>query len=213
MNTTLKKLFNLTDIRYPWLLLISMCAFIFSLYYDKNHTNISLAYQWMTYGFTIISATVWSILNYIAHIKISANYKKYDNIDTYVENLLISKEEKLELKGYLEDYSSDLISQGKTKEESIQTAINQFRVQEFTSLSKNSSLFNLPIHYYLIGYSLLSITVATLLEFMPMILKQSPFLFSAIQFMLISYCIGFTGSFFLYKLLDSIISKKTNNDR
>lgn len=107
---------------------------------------------WATYGSAFFSAVIWGILNYIGHINVSAKYKKYDNIDAYVENLAMSGEEKTELKAYLADFAEDLASQGKMKEEAIKMAIDQFKVKEFTSLSKNGSLLDLPTHYYLVGY-------------------------------------------------------------
>ncbi|MEG0772716.1 hypothetical protein [Clostridium sp.] len=211
MKNILRKIFNLSDIRYSWLLLISMGAFVLSLYNEKINPDITHVTQWLTYGFAILSAVIWSILNYIAHIKVSANYKKFDNIETYVDNLIMSKDEKLELKAYLEDFAADLLSQGKSKEDAVQTAINQFRIQEFTSLSKNSSLLNLPIHYYLIGYLLLDILIIIILTLITSIMLSSSFWLLAIEFMFILYGVGFLGLFFLYKMLDAIISKNLNN--
>lgn len=211
MKNMLRKIFNLSDIRYSWLLLISMGAFVLSLYNEKINPDITPVTQWLTYGFAILSAVIWSILNYIAHIKVSANYKKFDNIETYVDNLIMSKDEKLELKAYLEDFAADLSSQGKSKEDAVQTAINQFRIQEFTSLSKNSSLLNLPIHYYLIGYLLLDILIIIILTLITSIMLSSSFWLLAFEFMFILYGVGFLGLFFLYKMLDAIISKNLNN--
>jgi drug/metabolite transporter (DMT)-like permease len=211
MKNMLRKIFNLSDIRYSWLLLISMGTFVLSLYNEKINPDIAPITQWLTYGFAILSAVIWSILNYIAHIKVSANYKKFDNIETYVDNLIMSKDEKLELKAYLEDFSADLLSQGKSKEDAVQTAINQFRIQEFTSLSKNSSVLNLPIHYYLIGYLLLDILIIIILTFITSIMLSSSFWLLAFEFMFILYGVGFLGLFFLYKMLDSVISKNLNN--
>lgn len=205
MKNTLRKIFNLTDIKNSWLLIASMIIFLLSLYTEKVKGAII-----PLYALAIVSAVIWGILNYINHIKVNANYKKFDNIETYVDNLVINKDEKLELKSYLEDFAADLISQGKTSKEAVQIAINQFRVQEFSSLSKNNSILNLPIHYYLIGYVLIDIALILILEFLRITILASSFWLSAIEFMFIVYGVGLIGLFFLYKMLDTVISKKLN---
>jgi hypothetical protein len=69
-----------------------------------------------------------------------------------VNQLAMSEEDKLELQTYLEAYVQDLIQQGKTKDEAAREAINQFKVIEFLSLSKNTSFLNLHAHFHLIGW-------------------------------------------------------------
>lgn len=211
MKNILKKTFNLSDIKYSWLLLLSMVIFILSLYFEKISSSITPLTQWITYGSAFLSAVIWSVLNYIAHIKVNANYKKYDDIKTYVDNLVMSKDDKLELMAYLEDYAADLSSQGKTKAEAVQIAINQFRVQEFSSISKNNSVLNLPIHYYLIGYVLVDIALVIVLALLTNTIFHGYFWLSAFEFTLAAYGVGFLGLFFLYKVFDAAISKKINN--
>jgi hypothetical protein len=211
MKNILRKIFNLSDIKYSWLLIISMTIFLISLYNEKINRDITPLIQWITYGSAILSAMIWGILNYITHIKVNANYKRYDDIETYVDNLVMSKDEKLELKAYLEDFTADLLSQGKTEQEAIQTAINQFRVQEFSSFSKNSSILNLPIHYYLIGYLFVDIVLILILTCLTNTILMGSFWLSAVEFMLIAYGVGFLGLFALYKILDSVISKKLSD--
>ncbi|MCD4840189.1 hypothetical protein LRS37_15240 [Neobacillus sedimentimangrovi] len=58
----------------------------------------------------------------------------------------------------------DLVSHGETKEEATKKAIEQFKIKEFTSLSKNTMLFNLPAHYYLGGFTFVSVIVGLLLR-------------------------------------------------
>lgn len=211
MKNILKKTFNLSDIKYSWLLLLSMVIFILSLYFEKISSSITPLTQWVTYGSAFLSAVIWSVLNYIAHIKVNANYKKYDDIKTYVDNLVMSKDDKLELMAYLEDFAADLSSQGKTKAEAVQIAINQFRVQEFSSISKNNSVLNLPIHYYLIGYVLVDIALVIVLALLTNTVFHGYFWLSAFEFTLAAYGVGFLGLFFLYKVFDAAISKKINN--
>lgn len=208
MKNILRKIFNLSDITYAWLLIVSMLTFIFSLYNEKFNPDTTPLIQWITYGSAILSAILWSILNYISHININSNYRKYNDIDSYVNNLVISKDEKLELKSYLNDFVSDLISQGKNKEEAITIAINQFKVKEFYSLSKNNPILNLPIHYYLIGYILVDIAIVVILLVLTNTILINSFLILSIEFMLVSYGIGFLGLFIIYRILDTIISKK-----
>jgi len=210
MKHIFKKAFNLSDISYSGLLAASLVFFIGSLYYGKINTDMTPAMEWIVYSTPICIATVWGILNYIDHIKINARYKKFDNIDVYVDNLIMSRDEKLELKGYLEDYSTDLMNQGKPREEAVKTAIGQFAVQEFASVSKNSSIINLSIHYYLMGYAMIAFLAGLLLQMAAAVMLIQSFWVQAAKFMFLAYGIGFIALFFLYKLMDSILSKNIN---
>lgn len=95
----------------------------------------------------------------------------------------------------------------------MKTAINQFKVKEFTELSKNSSLLNLPIHYYLIGYTLLAMILTIIVHLLRNAAFLDSFFLPAVEFMLISYMAGFIGLFFLYKLMDAMLAKKLESDR
>ncbi len=208
MKLLIKKVFNLSDIRYLWLLLASMLLFIFSLYNNKVNPDISVAIEWLTYGTSIICAFVWSVLNYIDHIKINALYRKHNSTEAYVDSLAMKKQEKEDLKTYLDDFVKDLEANGKTKDEAVKIAISQFQVQEFTSISKNSGILELPAHHYLIGYVLIFTAVAILFLCLINAAFRDVFLLHAIYFMLILYSISFVGLLLFYKLLDIIVAKK-----
>lgn len=205
----MKKAFDLSDLRYPWLLLASMLLFVFSLYNNKMNPDISTAVEWLTYGTSIICAFVWSVLNYIDHIKINALYRKHNSTEAYVDSLTMKKQEKEDLKTYLDDFVKDLEANGKTKDEAVKIAISQFQVQEFTSLSKNSGILELPAHHYLIGYVLIFAAVAVILFLcLTNAAFKDVFLLHAIYFMLILYSVSFVGLLLFYKLLDLIVAKK-----
>lgn len=208
MNSIIKKIFNLSDIRYSWLLVISMLFFIFSLYNNKINSDLTATVEYITYGTAVGLAFVWSILNYIDHIKVNVLLRKYDNIDIFVDNLVMNKQEKEDLKSYLNDFVKDLEENGKTKEEAIKTAIAQFQVQEFTSLSKSNGIFELPVHYYLIGYIIIFVVAIVIIGVFTGTILEDFFLLHAINFTLNLYCIGFLGLIFLYKLIDILVAKK-----
>ncbi|MBZ2174289.1 hypothetical protein K8M07_03405 [Schnuerera sp. xch1] len=208
MKIFVKKVFDLSDIRYPWLLIISMLIFIFSLYNNKINPNIDIITELLTYGTAIVTAFVWSILNYIDHIKLSVIYRKNNDIETYVNSLVMKKEDKEDLKEYLNDFVKDLESEGKTEEEAIEIAIGQFQVKEFTSLSKNNGIFELPVHYYLIGYIIIFVAAIVIIGIFTNTILRDSFLLKAINFMFNLYSIGFIVVLFLYKLMDIFIKKK-----
>lgn len=208
MQIFVKKIFNLSDIRYPWLLLISMMAFMFSLYNNKINPEINTMMELLTYGTAIAIAIVWSILNYIDHIKINVLLRRYDDIDIFVDNLVLNKQEKEDLKSYLNDFVKDLQNNGKTKDEAIKAAIAQFQVEEFTSVSKNSGIFELSNHYYLIGYILIFTIAMMLIGIFTNTILENSFLLKAMNFMLNLYSIGLFGLLLLYKIIDNLVVKK-----
>ncbi|GAB6084861.1 hypothetical protein [Alkaliphilus crotonatoxidans] len=208
MKLWIKKIFNLSDIRYLWLLLLSMILFVLSLYNNKVNPDINIGFEIITYGTAIGSAFVWSVLNYVDHIKVNAIYRKSDNIDSYVNSLIMKKDEKEDLKQYLNDFVKDLEANGKTKDEAVRTAISQFQVNEFTSLSKNTGIFELPSHYYLIGYVMIFVLTIILIQVMISIGLGGRFWLFAINFMLGLYSLAFLGLLLLYKLIDTLVARK-----
>lgn len=208
MQLWIKRIFNLTDIRYPWLLLLSMILFVFSLYNNKINPDINVGLEFLTYGTAIGCAFVWSVLNYIDHMKLNAIYKKSDNIDSYVDSLIMKKDEKEDLKQYLNDFVQDLEANGKTKDEAVRIAINQFQVDEFTALSKNTGIFELPSHYYLIGYVVIFALVMILTQVLISIGLGGRFWLYAVNFMLVLYSLAFLGLVLLYKLIDTLVARK-----
>lgn len=208
MKSLVKKIFDLSDIRYSWLLGISAILFILSLYNNKINPNINIIIEWTTYSSAIGCAFVWSILNYVDHIKISVLFRKSNDIEAYVNSLAMKREEKEDLMEYLKDFVADLEVSGKTKEEAVKTAIAQFQVQEFTSISKNSGILELPSHYYLLGYAIIYLALILIIQIFLGIGISNSFWLHAISFMLILYVVAFLGLILLYKLIDIVIAKK-----
>lgn len=208
MNLFMKRMFNLSDMRYKWLLFASMLLFVLSLYNNKINPDMGTAMEWLTYGSSVICAFVWSILNYVGHIKLNTLYRKHDSIEAYVDSLAMKKQEKDDLKTYLDDFVKDLEANGKTKDEAVKIAISQFQVQEFNSISKNSGILELPSHQYLLCYVLIFMAAVIFILCLVNTVFREVFFLKAIYFMLILYSVAFIGLMFLYKLLDVIVSKK-----
>ena len=202
----LKRIYNLTDIRYPWLLLLSMVMFILSLCFHRLHPNIDSNMEIVIYGAGFAVALTWSILNYISHLKLNTIYKKHDDIAVFVEHMSMKKDEKIELIQYLNDFVKDLEEKGDTHENAVKKAISHFQVQEFTA-AQDDDLFEKPTHYYLLGYVSIFVGVILIIRCLDIIFPV-PFMLLAASFMLVLYSIAFFCLFFLYKLLDVLISKK-----
>jgi len=120
----------------------------------------------------------------------------------------MNKQEKEDLKSYLNDFVKDLQQNGKTEDEAIKTAIAQFQVQEFTSLSKNNGIFELPSHYYLLGYFIIFVAAIVVIGIFINTILGDSFLLKAMNFTLNLYSIGLLCLLFLYKLIDKLITKK-----
>lgn len=204
----IKKIFDLSDIRYSWMLLVSMVLFLAALYNNKVNPDMGVNIEFLTYGTAIGCAFLWSIFNYVDHIKINAIYKKGDNIDAYVNSLVMNKSEKEDLRQYLYDFVKDLEASGKTTNEAVRTAIGQFQVNEFTSLTKNTGIFELPGHSYLIGYAVIFALGILLSLVMINTGLAAGFWINAVNFMLILYFVSFLSLLLLYKIIDNIFAKK-----
>lgn len=165
------------------------------------NSEISTMVELLTYGGAVALAIVWSIVNYIDHIKINVQFRKYDNIDAFVDNLVMNEQEKEDLKSYLDDFVEDLQQKGKNKEEAIKTAIAQFQIQEFTTLSKNNGVFELPAHYYLLGYFIIFAAAIVVIGLFTNTILGASFLLKAMNFTLNLYSIGLLCLLFLYKLI------------
>jgi hypothetical protein len=211
MKLFIKKVFKLSDIKYFWLLLTSMSIFVFALCNNKANPDISTTMEWLTYGGALACAFVWALLNYIGQIKINALYRKHNSIDTFIDSLVMNKEEKDDLQTYLNDYVKDMEKNGRTKEEAVKTAIAQFQVQEFTEISKYSRLFELPTHYYLLGYVVIFGALIIVTKFLLATAIPNIFFLYAIIFTLILYAFAFIVLMMLYRVIDVLITKKILN--
>lgn len=202
----LKRFYQLSDIKYPWLLFLSMIAFVLALYFNRLYPDIYARLEIIIYGAVFAIALVWSILNYIGHLKINTIYKKHDNLEAFVERTSMNKEEKMELLQYLNDFVKDLEENGETHENAVKKAISHFQVQEFSE-AQGGNIFEMTTHYYLLGCASLFIGAALIIQILNMIIS-APFIIMAAVFMLYNYGVAFLCLFFLYKLIDNLISKK-----
>lgn len=206
----LSKIFSLSDMKYYWLLILSIIVCAVFFYRDRmNEMNTSNEQMWfyVGYGISFGLAILWSVANYIGHIRINALYRKQQNIQAYVEQLAMSAEEKTELRNYLEDYAQDLMSQGKTKEQATAEAISQFKVKELLSLSKNTALFHLHAHYYLLGWAIIAFILLGLVGIWDSLVSSSLPTF-IVEMIFLAYGSSLMILFFIYKLLDALIYKK-----
>jgi hypothetical protein len=201
----IKKIYNLSGLKYPWLLLISMLAFIMTLCFNRFYPDAFTRIEVVIYGAVFLIALLWSILNYVGHLQISPIYKKHDNIESFIRGLTMSKEEKAELTEYLNDFVKDLEENGNTHEEAVKMAISNFQVKEFTQLQGN--IFETPIHYYLLGYVSIFVGLIIIIQCIDFIVSL-PFIFLAVSFMLVLFSAAFICLFFIYKLTDVMIAKK-----
>ena len=117
----------------------------------------------------------------------------------------MKKEEKEELAEYLYDFVKDMEENGANHEAAVKTAICQFQVKEITE--RDGDLIETKPHYYLFGYTAISILVVAIVQGLNTIVHL-PFLILAVSFMLATFSFGFIGLFIIYKLLDMVLAKK-----
>ncbi|WP_079529317.1 hypothetical protein [Halobacillus hunanensis] len=209
MKHLYRKVVSLKDIKYGWLLVISILLFMvtlyFDLYYDPSHVPIQAAFG---YGIAFIVGVIWGAINYISHIKVNILYRKNNDIITFVDNLAMVQEEKMELQTYLEDYTEDLMTQGMEREKAVKLAIDHFKIREFSSLSKDTQIFNLPAHYYLWGYTGIAGILCLSSLYVTNALITSSLTLIVIEAALFAYGFGFAALFFVYKLIDTMLYRK-----
>ncbi|AMC92968.1 hypothetical protein AOC36_02910 [Erysipelothrix larvae] len=202
----IKKVFNLSKMQYPWVLCLSIAAFIASFYIGRYFGNLAPTTETVMYGVGFAVALIWSILNYMSHLKIKTMYKKFDDIHHFVDHMTVSNDEKEELEQYLNDIVLDLISQGETHELAVKKAISHFQVAEFTE-ANGVDLLEKTTHYYLLGYASIFAFVFLIIHFLDSLLHIT-FILSALSLTLALYSIGLFCLFFLYQLIDNLITKK-----
>ena len=204
----LRKAFSLYDIKYCWLLIVSLAICGAFFYVDRSYNPDDQFWLSVGYGVSFGMAVLWSGTNYIGHIRINAMYRKQNDIQAYVEQLAMSSEDKVELRNYLEDYAEDLMNQGKSEAQATAEAISQFKVKELLSLSKNSSLFHLHAHYYLLGWSAVAFILLGLLVVTDGLFVLNSLMTLIIVTILAVYGASFIFLFFIYKVLDVLIYQK-----
>lgn len=207
MQYFFRKVFSLQDIKYSWLLLISVMIFMTTFYLDLHFGPSKVQMIALVgYGSAFIVATLWGASNYIGHVRINALYQKNNDIQAFVSQLAVNKEEKKELQMYLEDYAQDQVNQGKARNEAAKEAIGQFKIGEFSSLSKSTMIFHLHAHYYLGGWALIAMLAA--LIFILMGNAFSSLFVLVLGYTFLFFGVGFVVLFCIYKVVDVALYKK-----
>ncbi|SER28635.1 hypothetical protein SAMN04487944_102234 [Gracilibacillus ureilyticus] len=203
-----KKITSFSDIKFFWILLISITVFVITLfvdYYDNPaYTPVNAL---VGYGLAIMIGGLWAIFNYVGHMKINVLYRNSKDLSSFVERLTLNKDEKIELLTYMEDYVQNLVDQGKPMEEATSIAINQFKIKEFDQMSKDSAVFHLPAHHYLIGYAFLTGVLFVIWLAISNTITSSLYII-VMEATCFAYATGFIVAFFMYKLIDIMIYKK-----
>jgi hypothetical protein len=157
----------------------------------------------VSYGLSFLVALVWSVLNYFGHLKLNKMFKKYDNIDVFVEQTHMEKEEKKEFTQYLNDFVKDLEEKGESHDAAVKKAISHFQVQEFSE-AKGRDMFEKPTHYYLLGYMSIFAAVIIIVQIVDLFLPIH-FILSSLSFTLGVFGVAFFVLFFLYKIIDKLL--------
>jgi len=201
----LKQLYRFSDIKYPWLLSLSIVAFVSSLYFNRSYPDSFTRIEIIVYSVVILIAILWSILNYMGNLKVNAIYKKYDDIEAFTKELSMSNEEKSDFLEYITDFVKDLEQNGSTHEEAVKIAISNFQVQEFAESTSN--IFVKSTHSYLLGCVSVFVGLVIIIQLVDMIVSL-PFIIMAVSFTLALFSIAFISLFCIYKFIDLIIAKK-----
>lgn len=211
MGTMMRKIFSLSEIRFSWLLLLSISVCIGAFYIDEQSNPDNQLALSLAYSFSFALAALWAGANYIGHIRMNSLYRRQNDIGAYVNQLALGSEDKLELQNYLEDFSADLMLKGRTKEAAAQEAINQFKAKEFLSMSKHSKLFETHGHHYLLGYAIISIVMVLIITLINQIVSIPSLLLLIAYTILIVYgfCLG--ALFIFYRILDKFLYEKLKN--
>ncbi len=201
----MKKLFDIRQVRYPWLLVFSMVAFVGALYINRSCPAEFDRVGVLVYGGVFLIALLWGILNYAAHLQRSAVCRKFESVEGFVSALPVERQEKEELVQYPHDYVKDLEEGGKSHQQAVETAIGQFQVREITRME--GGLMETKPHYYLLGYAVIFFGIVLAIGCVNLAVAL-PFWVLAVEFMLACYGVGFAGLFVIYRLADIVISRK-----
>lgn len=208
MSNLTRKLFSLGDLRYGLLLLLSVGICSVTYYIDEHINPMDQLWLSISYYVSFTIAALWSVANYVGHIRMNNMYSKQHDIRAYVDQLALSREDKLELFNYLEDYAADLKQQGMSEERASKEAIDQFRVREFLSMSKHAKPFESHEHHYLLGYSILSLIMAVVCAAIGILETPLSLYMMIAETVLFVYgvCLGLLYVF--YKVLDRVIYER-----
>lgn len=201
--TCIKKCFRFQEIKYPWVLLVSMILFVAMLFVNRLFPQDFAKIENIAYGIVCLTALLWALLNYHAHLKAYALCGGHNSVEGFLEQLCLSREEKEELAEYLNDFVSDLESSGNTHAQAVSQAIGQFQVKEFIQ----GNALQTGSQYYLLGYGLLFTVISFIIEVLKLLFPL-PFFLSAFSFMFVCFGVGLIGLFFVYKLTDILLKNR-----
>lgn len=207
-STLLRKIFSLGELRYGWLLAISVAVCVVAFYVDEQWNPREQLWLSLFYFASFLLAVLWGGANYVGHIRVNAMYRRQHDIAAYVNQLALSAEDKTELRNYLEDYAADLERQGRTKEEAEREAVSQFKVKEFLSMSKHTRPFESHGHHYLIGYAAIALAAAAAAALIDGLTDSYSLPGLIATTLLTVYGICFVALFVLYKIVDKFLYKK-----
>lgn len=208
MTNLIRKIFSFGELKYGWLLLVSIVLCVVTFYADEHYDSGDQFWLSVSYFISFALAALWAGVNYVEHIRINSLYRKHGDIRAYVDQLAINAEDKLELRDYLEDYATDLEQQGRNRQEAVTEAINQFRVKEFLSMSKHTQPFESHSHHYLLGYSSLAIAATLLLVLFDYAFPSYSLYALILGTVLAVYGMCFIALLVLYRILDKFIYRK-----
>lgn len=103
-----------------------------------------------------------------------------------------------------EDIVKDMLSSGKSQSEAEHIAIMHFKIDELEKLSKNSKLFKLNTHQYLLGFSFI-LALVGLFFYMVQVYFVNSIILEITPEVILSYFIGLIATFIVYKFFDLML--------
>ena len=194
------------DIRYKSVVLLSIFLFAGSYILDIVYGPTQTELLFLTaFGFAILIAAFWAILNYIDHLRINPLYTSHRTVNDFIRQLSISEDEKLEIRSIMLDYIEDQVEQGKEPQLAEKEIIQQFQLEKLQK-HENDSLFYLHKHRYLLLYSVVLLAVGILALLFN---NLFPALFWVIlEATAICFGCGFLLTYLMYQFLNKLLIQK-----
>lgn len=198
------------ELRYRKVLWLSILLFYTSLVADmfiNPSKNDSLCL--FGYIIAILLAALWSILNYIDHLRINPLYKEYTTITEFIKALSLPKEEKLEIQQMMVDYVTDQVSQNVDELTATKTIIQQFKTSE---LENEQHFFYFHTNHYLLKLAT-GMTISAVLLYLvkDYVLPTDTLLLTGLTGTLFCYGIGLYLAYLMYQLLNKILLEIAEN--
>lgn len=200
--------FSIRQFSYKSVIIFSMLLFFASYLLDiRNQPAESEMLYIAGYTSAILLAAFWTFINYIDHLRINPLYKAHTSIDSYTNDLQLSKDEKLEIRQMMLDYVADQKSNGREESEAALEIIQQFKTEELQSTG--SQLFYFHKHKYLLGIGGLLLLIGALAWLIVSYNASfhTPF-FIVLEVTAICYGLGLCLTFLMYHVLNRILISK-----